>query len=140
MPKSAPHICLQPGCSELVYSGAYCAKHQKNSEQERGSAHRRGYGRKWQVIRAKYLEDHPWCVGYPRGAHGNQLVIATDVDHIQPRRAGGSDDENNLQPLCHSCHSVKTSTELGRGIKKVSDIQGETVRRSCLQDFPRSKL
>jgi len=111
MPKSAPHICLQPGCSELVYSGAYCAKHQKNSEQERGSAHRRGYGRKWQVIRAKYLEDHPWCVGYPRGAHGNQLVIATDVDHIQPRRAGGSDDENNLQPLCHSCHSTKTRSE-----------------------------
>mgnify|MGYP002391206157 FL=1 len=140
MPKGSPHICLQPGCTELVDSGAYCAVHKKNSDSERGTSHQRGYGRKWQAIRLRYLEDHPWCVGYPRGVHGNQLVVATDVDHINPRRAGGSDDENNLQALCHSCHSVKTSSEKTGAVKKVSNISRETVRWSDLQDFPRSKL
>ena len=36
---------------------------------------------------------------------------ATDVDHIIPRRAGGPDTPENLQPLCHSCHSKKTQKE-----------------------------
>lgn len=33
---------------------------------------------------------------------------AVSVDHIQPRRAGGSDEHANLQSLCHACHSRKT--------------------------------
>lgn len=37
--------------------------------------------------------------------------LATDVDHIIARRKGGTDDLQNLQSLCHACHSRKTARE-----------------------------
>lgn len=40
-----------------------------------------------------------------------RTTLATDVDHIVPRRQGGSDEASNLQPLCHSHHSQKTGRE-----------------------------
>ena len=36
---------------------------------------------------------------------------ATDVDHIIPKAAGGTDSPNNLQCLCKKCHRIKTSKE-----------------------------
>ena len=39
---------------------------------------------------------------------------ATDVDHVVPKRAGGTDDMDNLQGFCHACHSAKTAREDGR--------------------------
>ena len=35
--------------------------------------------------------------------------LATNVDHIIPRRDGGADESNNFQALCHSHHSQKTA-------------------------------
>lgn len=29
------------------------------------------------------------------------------IDHIKPRRAGGSDDMDNLNPSCYSCNNYK---------------------------------
>ena len=37
--------------------------------------------------------------------------IGTEVDHIVPLWAGGSDDEINKQLLCDACHDVKTKRE-----------------------------
>lgn len=34
-------------------------------------------------------------------------VRALEVDHIQPRNHGGSDDPSNLQALCYSCNAMK---------------------------------
>lgn len=74
----------------------------------RGSAHSRGYGATWRRIRLRFLQEHPLCVDCLR--HG-QTVPATEVDHIKPKRIGGTDEWENLQPLCKTCHSVKTGRE-----------------------------
>jgi len=39
-------------------------------------------------------------------------VLATMVDHITPILQGGDKwDRNNLQPLCHKCHSSKSAKD-----------------------------
>lgn len=54
-----------------------------------------------------YIRQPPVCVvcGAP----------ATDVDHIVPKRRGGSDHEDNLQSLCSTCHNRKTNREMRGG-------------------------
>jgi len=39
---------------------------------------------------------------------------AAHVDHVQPLEDGGTDDDENLQTLCHSCHGTKTREEQRR--------------------------
>ena len=67
----------------------------------RGSSTQQGYGSAWRKLRKRVLEEEPSCrrCGEP----------STDVDHIIPRRQGGSDERANLQSLCHSCHSKYTA-------------------------------
>lgn len=105
MPRRALRPCSTPGCPHLVRSGSRCAVHtqqdRRGGEVARPSPSARGYGRKWQKVRDAYLQEHPYCVVC--GA------IATDVDHIVPRRRGGTDDWSNLQSMCHSHHSQKTA-------------------------------
>ena len=73
---------------------------------DRGSACKRGYGRRWRRLRAAYLGRNPFCVHCEaRGL----LVGATDVDHILAKRKGGTDHKTNLQALCHACHARKTA-------------------------------
>lgn len=107
----AGHGCAYPGCPEIVSGSQYCAKHSGlNVGDDRLSASARGYDRRWRKIRLMYLRAHPLCEDI-YGLHTNGPVAASDVDHIVPKRDGGTDDEENLQGLCHVCHSKKT----GRG-------------------------
>ena len=106
MPSKAAQICSEPGCAEIAVSGSSrCAAHQRprwpTGADTRPSAARRGYGYQWSKLRAAFLSKNPACefCGAP----------ATDVDHIVPKRWGGTNDESNLQALCHSCHSRKTA-------------------------------
>lgn len=65
----------------------------------------RGYNRAWERIRAAHLQAQPNCVQCGRpGQH---------VDHRLPLAQGGTHDEANLQTLCASCHSRKTTTRDG---------------------------
>lgn len=104
--------CRKRGCRGVVRDGVctVCGpKHKavrQDHDQRRGSAARRGYGRNWQKVRAMHLAEHPLCVMCL--AEG-RTVLATDVDHIIPRRDGGADGDGNLQSLCHSHHSRKTA-------------------------------
>jgi len=120
MPRRAPHPCANPGCPGLAEAGhRFCPEHrreeQRRYDRERGSAARRGYGARWRRLRLMILARHPLCAD-PYGIHAErgEIVAATEIDHIIPRSAGGTDDPANLQPLCRQCHSRKTAREDGR--------------------------
>lgn len=109
----AGHGCAYPGCPAIISGSQYCSDHQaihNVGDQERLSASARGYDRRWRKIRLMYLRAHPLCEDI-YGLHTNGPVASSEVDHIVPKRNGGTDDEENLQALCHVCHSKKT----GRG-------------------------
>jgi DNA modification methylase len=71
------------------------------TKRSRGSSTAQGYGADWRKLRARVLREEPDCRRC--GAH------ATDVDHIVPRRQGGTNDRTNLQALCKQCHSYFTA-------------------------------
>lgn len=73
----------------------------------RPSAAKRGYGRKWQETSKKYLEVHPRCVRCP--------ARSTVADHIKPHRGDMILfwDRTNWQPMCKRCHDSKTAREDG---------------------------
>jgi len=103
--------CRARGCNALVQRGSLCPEHSAERNAQRGTAHVRGYGAHWQRRRAMWLAEHPLCVD-PDGVHEGSVVLATDVDHIVPKRLDGADDETNFQSLCHACHSRKTLREI----------------------------
>lgn len=114
-PQRPARPCRAPGCPNLVRGpGSYCPEHarevQRRYDAERGSPSRRGYGRNWRRLRAIVLAEQPLCAD-PDGVHGDEPPLATEVDHIVPLRAGGTNARSNLQALCKSCHSRKTARE-----------------------------
>jgi 5-methylcytosine-specific restriction endonuclease McrA len=75
-----------------------CPKHQGNE--------RNGSTRAWRKTRERILErDGHRCT--ETLADGSRCPITTDlhVDHIDPKAAGGSDDDTNLRTLC-SFHNL----------------------------------
>lgn len=109
MPRRPKRMCTWPGCRRLVH-GSRCSEHVKRarreSDRQRPSASRRGYGRRWQRYARWFLAEHPICVkcGEP----------SEQVDHIQA--VSGPDDPlfwdpSNHQGLCAPCHSGKTRLE-----------------------------
>jgi 5-methylcytosine-specific restriction protein A len=108
--KRAARVCSVPGCSNLVWGGdRRCTGHAREQQQRqdarRPTAAQRGYDANWRRIRKAFLEQHPLCVDCDRPA--------TEVDHILPLAAGGTNDPGNLQARCKSHHSKKTAKEDG---------------------------
>ena len=71
----------------------------------RTSPSARGYGHAWRKIRASVLAGEPLCRECSRRG---LCVAAAHVDHVVALERGGTNDRDNLMPLCHSCHSRKT--------------------------------
>ena len=108
MPWAPPRPCVVNGCPTLVSTpGLYrCQKHQAAYESARAAKDmrpRQYTDQRWRRLRARFLQHHPDCehCGKP----------ASQVDHIIPRREGGSDHWSNLRPLCSSCHSRRTARD-----------------------------
>lgn len=114
MPSRAMRPCFWPGCRNTVTKGRYCDAHRAVEQRQRGTSAQRGYDYRWQKIRALHLQEFPLCAD-PFNVHDGAPPLATDVDHIQRKRDGGTNDPSNLQSLCHSCHSRKTRAEMGEG-------------------------
>ena len=80
----------------------------------------------WRQIRAQVLAEEPLC----RMCKARGLVVAaTDVDHILDSREDFSDDNRreNLQSLCHECHSIKTASDMGKSVTLGCDTNGLPV-------------
>jgi 5-methylcytosine-specific restriction protein A len=114
MPRRSAVPCRQAGCPQLVRDGSgFCVEHGKERQRRydagRPSPSQRGYGRRWQRLRAAFLDANPLCVD-PFGVH-HEPAAAMVVDHVVPRNRGGSDVWENLQALCESCHNHKSWRE-----------------------------
>jgi 5-methylcytosine-specific restriction enzyme A len=120
MPLAPLRGCVQLGCPALVQPPATrCAAHAAPPPSPRPgpppvdtrpSAWRRGYDAIWRGWRLAVLQREPLC----RSCAARGLVVAArEVDHITPKRDGGTESFDNLQPLCKACHSAKTLREGG---------------------------
>ena len=92
--------CAFPGCPVLTHC-RFCPTHQRLYQHQRNERNRQRYGLRWQVIRLRVLKEEPFC----------RVCKAptTEVDHIIPLSQGGTNARSNLQGLCKSCHSRKSS-------------------------------
>lgn len=110
MPTAPRRPCASPGCpdSAIVGSGR-CARHAAEQaahwERNRVPPAEAGYDSAWRRTRARFLAHHPYCAAC--GAE------ATDVHHVIALRRGGTSDEDNLEALCHGCHSRVTVQQDG---------------------------
>ena len=114
MATRAPRPCREPACRHLSRDGSgYCEHHVKQSSgwtrESRGSAHSRGYGATWRKIRTATLRRDKYLC-QPCAKYGF-VTPATEVDHIVNKAEGGTDEQDNLQSICHQCHKAKTQQE-----------------------------
>lgn len=96
--------CLD--CGRLIHNATRCPAHERlHAQHRRGTRQEQGYGAEWQRVRLEVLERDgyecqlrlsPRCRG-----------IAETVDHLLPKKLGGSDDIENLVAACIVCNSAK---------------------------------
>lgn len=115
MPVAAPRPCTYPGCRALVRDGSgRCAKHPREAW-VKVTPTKRITGRALQRLRAELFDREPLC----RSCKAAGLVeLATQRDHIKPLEEGGTDTEDNVQPLCEPCHDAKSKAERERGLRR----------------------
>lgn len=97
--------------------------------------------KRWRNLRQFFLSQNPLCVMCE--ANG-QLVTATVVDHIIPRRDRPDLEleESNLQGLCEPCHNAKSGRE-GQASKRrrgrVRTNGRETKENSVFRKFSKGE-
>lgn len=130
MPSALARACTTPGCPNVSYGGK-CTSCRKQADQRRGSAHARGYGRRWtetsRLLRRTTLR---YCGDRMPGAPPTtdsrcpqdryRRTLSQVIDHIIPV-TGPNDprfwDSTNWQGLCDTCHNTKRQREsLGQHI------------------------
>lgn len=77
-------------------------------------------GTAWRKLRAAVLRLTPLCRHCPSPA--------TDVDHVD--NDPSNNDRDNLQGLCHECHSRKTNADMGRRVAYGCNDKGIPLDKS----------
>lgn len=108
--QSAPKPCTV--CSALVRDGTSRCEAHKPAPWVSRAAVKRTTGRKLQAQRAALFTREPLC---RQCRKEGRATPATVRDHIRNLADGGTDDDTNIQPLCHDCHDAKTQREAARG-------------------------
>ena len=81
--RRGPKVCATPGCPHLTGAGSYCAEHERDRDQARGTTTQRGYGTQHQRTRAALL---PAAIGTPCPRCGQPMLShqALDLGHSTP--------------------------------------------------------
>jgi len=92
---------------------------------DKTSRHARGYGAKWDKLRARILtrDGHLCQTCLDKGV----ITPATEVDHVTPKAKGGTDEDGNLQAICSPCHKNKTTRETGGRPKRQVGLDGYPI-------------
>ena len=75
-----------------------------------------------------------------KGGHGNVCGVCSlpslslEIDHIIPLAGGGTNNIENLQPLCNNCHKQKTSAEKELGAYTIRDIESSIFNKVALEN------
>ena len=69
-------------------------------------------GHAWAKIRTRIMRRD--CGLCQLCLRNGRVTQAKQVDHVRALLNGGNDDDENLQAICHSCHTEKTRADLGR--------------------------
>ena len=113
MPERVKSFCVNGCAGKGVHGSRLCsscyAKRNEAAEQTRvmrdGNASQRGYDWTWAKVSKYVRTNEPVC-------RHCKNVLATMVDHIVPLKQGGDRLAlDNLQPLCNSCHAIKTAKD-----------------------------
>ena len=82
-------------------------------------------GRKLQAARLRIWSADPHCamcrklVAYPHGF---------ELDHIRAlHKDGSTNDDDNMQVLCHPCHAEKTAKDMGHAERAKFDADGRVM-------------
>ena len=114
MPTAPPRACK---CGALVTDGRTCSTCKREREQRRGTAHQRGYDKRWARYARDFRARFPFCGQRVDGRFYSEHSLCTRegvkrlgdvVDHITPIRDGGPVfDPSNHQTLCARCNVIK---------------------------------
>lgn len=67
----------------------------------------------WFRLKEAQLHKAPYCQAIKPDGYPCQSMRQLQVDHKIPRRQGGPDTMANLQTLCDTCHTAKTTRQNG---------------------------